>query len=180
MTAAMSYPIPEGHPLQASARGWQQLQVGVLGFVGLCGLFSGDASAARPAWVQDASGVVAVTGLAAALTAVVIVASVAHPFTARPMSAVAAARRLRSGIIVTFVAVTLTALAALSWWWPQHREGAEAPAPAQRVVAVATTTGSACGDLVESGSGAIILDTEGKRVRIPLSRLSSIEVVDKC
>lgn len=25
----MSYPIHEGHPLRASARGWQQLQVGV-------------------------------------------------------------------------------------------------------------------------------------------------------
>jgi hypothetical protein len=47
-------------------------------------------------------------------------------------------------------------------------------------VAVATATGSACGDLVESGSGAIVLDTDGKRVRVPLSRLSSIEVVDKC
>lgn len=180
MTAAMSYPVHEGHPLQASARGWQQLQVGVLGFVGVCGLFSGDASASRPPWVQDASGAVALTGLVAALIAVVIVASVAHPFTARPMTTVAAARRLRSGIIVTFVAVTLTALAALSWWWPQHRETADAPAPVQQVVAVSTATGSACGDLIESGSRAMILDTDGKRVRIPLSRLSSIEVVDKC
>jgi hypothetical protein len=179
MSTPMNYPVHEGHPLQASARGWQQLQVGVLGFVGVCGLFSGDASAARPPWLQDISGGVAVTGLVASLIAVVVIASVAHPFSARPMTVAAAARRLRSGIIITFVAVALTALAALSWWWPQHRETADPPAPPQRV-AVATATGSACGDLVESGSGAIVLDTDGKQVRVPLSRLSSIEVVDKC
>lgn len=175
MRPEASYPMQEGHPLQASARGWQQLQVGVLGFVGLCGLFSGDASASRPPWVQDVSGIIALTGLVAALIAVIVVASVAHPFTA--MTAVGAARRLRSGIIVTFVAVSLTALAALSWWWPQQHADVATPAPR---VAVATGSGTACGDLVESGSGAVILQTDGKRVRVPLSRLSSIEVVDQC
>lgn len=175
----MSHPVQEGQSMQASARGWQQLQVGVLGFVGLCGLFSGDASASRPPWVQDASSVVALGGLVAALIAVVTVASVAHPVGARPTTLLAAARRLRLGIIVTFVAVTLTALAALSWWWPQHRETATASASAERV-AVATAAGSTCGEIVESGSGAIVLASDGKRVRIPLSRVSSIEVVDEC
>ena len=88
----------------------------MLGFVGICGLLSGGKTTFRPSWVQDLSAFSALSGLVLALLAVLLVASVAHPLTPRPISALTASRRLTGGIIVTFVAVGLTALAALSWW----------------------------------------------------------------
>ena len=46
------------------------MQVGVLGFVGLCGVLRGDAGSARPLWLQDLSGIAALAGLMLAILAV--------------------------------------------------------------------------------------------------------------
>jgi hypothetical protein len=58
----MNYPIQGGNPLQDSAREWQKIQVGVLGFVGICGLLSGGKTTSRPSWVQDLSAFSALSG----------------------------------------------------------------------------------------------------------------------
>ena len=65
--------------LTASAREWHKLQLGVLGFVGLCGVLRDDAGSGRPLWLQDLSGIAALADLVLALIAVTLVATVALP-----------------------------------------------------------------------------------------------------
>ena len=45
--------------LQKSAREWQRVQVGVLGFVGLCGMLRGDSGEEQPLWLQKSGGLAA-------------------------------------------------------------------------------------------------------------------------
>ncbi|WNG88696.1 hypothetical protein C6A87_005580 [Mycobacterium sp. ITM-2016-00317] len=105
---------------QDSAREWQKLQLGVIGFVGLCGVFSdGGSSRTRPLWLQQVGAISALAGFLLAVLGVLLVATVAHPLTGRPNATTIAGRRLLVGIVITFVAAALTALAALTWWWPQ-------------------------------------------------------------
>ena len=105
-----NYPFDAAAQVHVSAREWHKLQLGVSGFVGLCGVLRGDSGSGRPLWLQDLSGIAALTGLVLALVAVTLVATVAFPLVAVPSKPAAAARRLRLGIGVTFVAVALTAL----------------------------------------------------------------------
>jgi hypothetical protein len=160
--------------LQDSAREWQKLQLGALGFAGLCGVLKGD-GAARPLWLQSLSGIAVLAALVLAALAVTMLATVAHPLTGRPLSVPAAGRRLSGGIVITFVAVGLTALSALSMWWPE----AKSPEPTNQVT-VTTSSGSACGSVLGSGSGSLALDVNGKKLSVPLNRLDSIQVVGKC
>ena len=83
----MNYPFDAAAQVQASAREWHKLQLGVLGFVGLCGVLRGDSGSGRPLWLQDLSGVAALAGLVLALVAVTLVATVAFPLAAVPESA---------------------------------------------------------------------------------------------
>ena len=93
----MNYPFDAGAQVLASAREWHKLQLGALGFVGLCGVLRGDSGSGRPLWLQDLSGVAALAGLVLALVAVTLVATVAFPLVAVPSKPAAAARRLRLG-----------------------------------------------------------------------------------
>jgi hypothetical protein len=61
-------------------------QLGVLGFVGLCGVLRGDSGSGCPLWLQDLSGITALAGLVLALVAVTLVATVAFPLVAVPRS----------------------------------------------------------------------------------------------
>jgi hypothetical protein len=170
-------PYGSPHLLQDSAQAWQKVQVGVLGFVGLCGVFSGGATGGnRPPWLQDIGALAALGGLVLALVGVVLVATVAHPVRRRPVSPTAETRRLVSGIVITFVAVALTALAALSWWWPSARDGAAA-APK---VAVTTATGYLCGTFQQIGQATLSLNVDGEFVTIPLRSVVSSDVVSTC
>ena len=45
-----------GSDLLASARGWQRLQLGVLGFIGLCGAIEGISGSWNPGWLQTVAG----------------------------------------------------------------------------------------------------------------------------
>jgi hypothetical protein len=106
--------------VQDSAREWQKLQLGVIGFVGLCGVFSdGGSGRTRPLWLQQVGAVSALAGFLLAVLGVLLVATVAHPLTGRPAASTIAGQRLLVGIAFTFIAAALTALAALTWWWPQ-------------------------------------------------------------
>jgi hypothetical protein len=174
----VNYTTDVGTRLQDSAREWQKLQLGALGFVGVCGVLRGDAGSARPLWLQDLSGIAALAGLVLAILAVTMLATVANPLTARPISVSAASRRLSGAIVVTFVAIGMTALSALSMWWPEGR--AEQPASSSDQMTVTTSSGSACGTVVSSGSGSLDLEVHGQRVSVPLNRLVSIKLVDNC
>ena len=59
----MNYPFDAAAQVHASAREWHKLQLGVLGFVGLCGVLRGDSGSGRPLWLQDLSGIAALAGL---------------------------------------------------------------------------------------------------------------------
>jgi hypothetical protein len=159
--------------LVASAREWHRLQLAALAFVGLCGVLRGGDSGEVPAWVDSLAGILALVGLALAAVAVVLVALVAWPVTAELARPVAAARRLRVGIWLTFAAVAVTAAASLSGWWP----GAGSTAGS---VAVSTSSGSACGQVVSGASGWLELQTSSGRVRTPLSEVLSVEPVEAC
>ena len=174
----MNDPFDAAAQVHASAREWHKLQLGVLGFVGLCGVLRGDSGSGRPLWLQDLSGIAALAGLVLALVAVTLVATVAFPLVAVPRNPAAIARRLRLGIGVTFVAVALTALSALSMWWPD-RAGKQVDRASDQVT-VTTSSGSACGTVLDSASGSLDLEVNGERVRVPLNRLVSIRPVDDC
>lgn len=173
----MNRPIQYDTRIQESAREWQNLQLAVLGFVGLCGVLSGDDSGrTRPRWLQEVGAVTAFGGFAMAVVGILLVATVAHPVFRRPPAGSAAVSRLIVGIALTFAAAALTAVAALTWWWPQP---ARQP-PAAPKIEVTTSQGTVCGIAVPGRTGAVHLDADGEQVVIPLRRLLALDVVEDC
>lgn len=166
-------PEPNTSPdvLTASAREWHKLQVAALAFVGLCGVLTADNGTRLPLWLQAVAGVLALLALAAAGIGLLLVAVVAWPL-GRSVEPDAGARRLRAGVTLTCVAVGLTALSASSNWWPQS--GAERP------VQVSTSSGTACGQVVDSAAGWIDLDAAGTVVRVELADLISLRPTETC
>ena len=157
--------------LSASAREWHKLQLAALAFVGLCGVLTGDNGTRLPMWLQSVAGVLALLALAVAAIGILLVLLVAWPLGA-PADPTTGARRLRAGVILTGVAVGLTAFSASSNWWPQSS--------AERPVQVSTSSGTACGQVVDSAAGWIELDVRGKVVRVDLVDLVSLQPTESC
>jgi len=157
--------------LSASAREWHKLQLAALAFVGLCGVLTGDNGTRLPMWLQSVAGVLALLALAVAAIGVLLVVLVAWPLGA-PADPTTGARRLRTGVILTGVAVGLTAFSASSNWWPQSS--------ADRPVQVSTSSGTACGQVVDSAAGWIDLDVRGTVVRVDLVDLVSLRPTESC
>jgi hypothetical protein len=164
-------PIASRDALSATAREWHKVQLGALAFVGLCGVLTGDNGTRLPMWLQSVAGALALLALTCAAIAVLLVALVAWPLGA-PADPTSGARRLRAGVILTVVAVGLTALSASSNWWPQS--GADRP------VQVSTSRGTACGRVVDSAAGWIALDVRGTVVRADLANLQSLRPMESC
>jgi hypothetical protein len=162
---------PAADALSASAREWHKLQLAALAFVGLCGVLTGDNGTRLPLWLQSVAGVLALLALAVAAIGLLLVALVAWPLGAPP-DPTTGARRLRAGVILTGVAVGLTALAASSNWWPQS--------DAERPVQVSTSSGTLCGQVVDSAAGWIDLDVRGSVVRVDLDDLVSLRPTESC
>jgi hypothetical protein len=173
--------------LRASAKGWHGVQLAVLGFIGLCGVLQG-ASPSDPHWLQVLAGVLVLASLVLACTATVLVATAAWPVSEGPVSEGTGdasgqvpdevhrtARRLRSGIGLTFVAVVVLAVAATSSWWPTSADAASSPS-----VEVSTNQGSACGELRDDGPGAVTIATADGDVTVPLPQLVSLRPVSGC
>ncbi|MET0915814.1 MAG: hypothetical protein ABWY81_06400 [Jiangellaceae bacterium] len=157
--------------LSASAREWHKLQVAALAFVGLCGVLTGDNGTRLPMWLQSVAGVLALLALASAAVGLLLVAGVAWPLGVLTDPA-AGARRLRAGVAFTCVAVALTALSASSNWWPQS--GADRP------VQVSTSSGTACGPIVDSAAGWVDLEVEDTVLRVDLTTVVSLRPVESC
>jgi len=162
--------IEPGAVLQASAREWHRLQLAALAFVGLCGVLQGDSGSRNPIWLQDLSAALALAGLVSAGVAVVLVALVAWPVGATT-GAPPAQRRLRVGVAMTFLAVALTALSAMSNWWPEG-ETAE--------VTVTTPRGTACGTVTAGDPGWVTLATPDGPVRARITELVSVAPARGC
>ena len=134
-------------------------------------MLTGDAGTRLPMWLQTVAGVLALLALAVASIAILLVALVAWPL-GEPPDPTTGAHRLRTGVILTGVAVGLTALSASSNWWPQSS--------AERPVRVSTSSGTACGQVVDSAAGWIDLDVRGTVVRVDLADLVSLWPTESC
>ncbi len=167
--------------LANSARGWHGVQLAVLAFIGLCGVLS-DADPTLPRWLQITAGVLAVAALIVSCLSIFVVASVAWPFSARVASSDVAqggARRLRSGIALTYAAVGLMALAASSSWWPTPDDGdIEGAGATVRITDQAGRT--ACGTIVDGPEATIRLATADGTVELAADGLADIVPVDGC
>jgi hypothetical protein len=166
--------------LRNSARGWHGVQLAVLGFIGLCGVLSGDATGA-PSWLEWLSMYLALAALACACIATYLVGAAAWPlYRARAPTDGAGeiqktSRRVTSGLVLTFVAVILLALATSSSWWPSNKGEAGSE------VLVQTTSGqTACGELAESQEGSITLISGEQSVAVPLQQVSALNPSDGC
>jgi hypothetical protein len=173
--------------LRASARGWHGAQLAVLGFIGLCGVLQGQADSPAPHWLKVTAGLLVLLALVLSCLAIGLVATVAWPTSGwrsagesamgDAADVLAGGRRLRLGIVVTFVAVGTLALGAMSSWWPS----AAAPATGgSGSVAVTTSSGSVCGGLVEASQGVLAIQTATQRVLVRLDSVVSISPVDSC
>jgi hypothetical protein len=167
--------------LANSARGWHGVQLAVLAFIGLCGVLS-DTDPRMPRWLEVTAGVLAVAALIASCVSIFVVASVAWPFSSRAAGGDvphAAARRLRTGIALTYVAVGLMAFAASSSWWPTA-DTARLDGAAATVRITDQAGRTACGTITDGPQATIRLATAGGTVELAADRLAHIAPVDSC
>ena len=165
--------------LRVSARGWQGVQLAVLGFIGLCGVLT-DAEPSHPTALQVLAGVLALSSLALACLGTYLVGRAAWPLyragrpsDGDPRELRRASRSLSGGLVLTFVAVALLALSAASSWWPSED-------PAGAAVEAQAQGQAFCGTLAEAGPGSVRLETARRPVEIPLSALTALRPVDGC
>jgi hypothetical protein len=165
--------------LRTSARGWQGVQLAVLGFIGLCGVLT-DSDPSTPRGVAILAGALALAALALACLGTFLVGRAAWPLYRagrfdddHPRELDRASAWLTRGLVLTFTAVALTALSAASGWWP-----ADEPAPAVQ----AETNGQVvCGTLVADAPGGVLrVDVGGRPLDVPLDALTSVRPVDAC
>lgn len=169
--------------LRASARGWNSVQLGVLGFIGLCGVLQNSAGSGQPEWLQWLAGLLALVAFALACVATVLVALAAWPVYATDPAAAEDAdvagtgRRLRLGITLTFVAVAVIALATSSAWWPSETASSQSTGAVQ----VGTQSGQLCGELAApSSTGILAISAGGRVVELELPDVVSLRPVDSC
>lgn len=166
--------------LRTSARGWHGVQLAVLGFIGLCGAINSIGSNQNPEWLELLAGLLVLASLGLACVATVLVASAAWPVqrSGRPRPSAElelhrTERHLRSGIILTFVAVVVLAVATGSSWWPSPR------APGN-LVELSTAGGSVCGTLQESATGTVSIEASGQRFDVRVSEVVSLRPTGAC
>lgn len=170
-----------GAQLQASARGRLSVQLAALGFVGLCGALKSGAGTSAPRGVEALAGVLVLLALALACLATYLVGRTAWPLLGAQAEgdsgAERAGRRLRVGLVLTFVAVALVAAATTAAWWPQP----ERPAGSAGLVQVTASTGTWCGTLRSPGQeGVMRLRVSGQAVDIPVSDITAVSPVADC
>jgi hypothetical protein len=170
--------------LRVSARGWHGIQLAVIGFIGFCGVVQ-DGRPDNPMWLQVWAAILALVALVLACVATFLVGRVAWPlFVGRQASAAnepedleREGRRLRRGLLLTFVALALLALGTASGWWPQSGAGAGAG----RLVAVQARSGDrVCGSLNEASPGTLSVLVDGRRVAVSLQDVVAVDPVNSC
>jgi hypothetical protein len=184
----VSVPDPDGGSsrlaeLRVSARGWHGIQLAVVGFIGFCGVVQ-DGRPDNPMWLQVWAAVLVLAALVLACIATFLVGRVAWPLFAGREASVAneadlerEGRRLRRGLILTFVAVGLLALGTASGWWPQP----VAEDGAGRLVAVQVRSGErVCGSLNEASPGTLSVGVDARRVAVSLQDVVALDPVDRC
>jgi len=166
--------------LRTSARGWHGVQLAVLGFIGLCGAINSVGSNENPRWLELLAGVLVLTSLGLACVATVLVAGAAWPVHGASQAAHSAeqevhrtGQRLRSGIVLTFLAVVAIAAATGSSWWPSSGDR-------DHLVQLSTADGSVCGALLESTTGTVTVEADGRRFVVPSGDVVSLRPTEVC
>jgi hypothetical protein len=172
--------------LRASAKGWHGVQLAVLGFIGLCGVLQGAAGQGGPHWLQVLAGLLVLVALALACTATALVATAAWPVQELEAGNAAGvsvddalhhtARRLRTGIAITFLAVVLLALGATTSWWPEQESSGDSAS----LVEVTTSQGAACGQLQAGDPGTIAVQSSGRLLVIATGDVVRLRPVTAC
>jgi hypothetical protein len=153
-----------------SARGWHQIQLAVLGFVGLCGVLQ-RGRPDNPMWLQTLAAVLIFGALGAALVAIFVVGRVAWP-PAKP--AARPARQLKIGIMLTFLAVAMLALGTTSMWWPESGTSGEE-------VRVQAADGQTwCGRLTAARDGTVGVQTDAGPVVLRLADVAAVRPAETC
>lgn len=173
--------------LRASAKGWHGVQLAVLGFIGLCGVLQGAAGQGGPHWLQVLAGLLVLLALARACIATALVATAAWPVHEIEEGVAAGvtaddllhhtASRLRLGIMITFLAVVVLAVAATSAWWP---EDAASSGSGASLVEITTNQGAACGTLQDGDPGTITISSGGQQVVVPAESVVRLRPVANC
>jgi hypothetical protein len=158
-----------------SAKGWHNLQLAVMGFIGLCGVLRMGDTPTGPEWLSWWSTGMSVAAFVAALISMWMVGGVAFPLYSGDQMPRNATGRLKGGIGMTFASIVMMALAALGGWWPASSSSSEN-------VQVSDPSGnSACGELVQGApSGSMWLQTDQGRVTVALKNVSEIRQVSAC
>ena len=86
------------------------------------------------------------------------------------------ARRLRLGIVITFLAVMVLAVGATSSWWP--KEGSSGASAS--LVEITTTQGAACGSLEDGDPGTITISSGGRQVVVASRDVVRLRPVATC
>jgi hypothetical protein len=166
--------------LRDSARGWHRIQLAVIGFVGFCGVVQ-DGRPDNPMWLQVWAGILVLVALVLACVGTFLVARVAWPLFGGAQTPAAdvegEGRRLRTGLLLTFVAIAVLALGTASGWWPQPaaEDGAGA------LVAVQASSGErVCGSLGQASPGTLRVSADGRRVVVSLRDVVAVEPVESC
>lgn len=86
--------------------------------------------------------------------------------------AIRAARRLRSGIVLTFLCTSfLVAAVGVTWYGPQQQEPD---------VRLETPTGTVCGTVVQARPGSVTLMTGGGAVTVDLAQVTGLQAAARC
>jgi hypothetical protein len=166
--------------LRVSARGWHGVQLAVIGFIGFCGVLQ-NGRPDNPTWLQVWAAILVLVALVLACIATFLVGRVAWPLFGGPLSGdgdfEGEARRLRRGLLLTFVAVAVLALGTASGWWPQP--GGENGGG--QLVAVQASNGErVCGSLATASAGTLRVTVQGRAIDVSLQDVAAVDPVDSC
>jgi len=160
-----------------SAKGWHNIQLAVMGFIGLCGVLRMGNTPNGPEWLGWWSAGMVILAFVSSLLSMWMVGSVAFPlynFGGDAQMPDGAPQRLRGGIRMTFVSILLMVLAGLTGWWPAGG--------GDNKVQVSDANGtSACGAWVEGApAGSIWLRTSDGVVTINIRAIAQMNKVSSC
>jgi hypothetical protein len=160
-----------------SAKGWHNIQLAVMGFIGLCGVLRMGNTPDGPQWLGWWSAGMVILAFVSSLLAMWMVGSVAFPlytFGGEAGMPQSAPQRLRGGIRMTFVSILLMVLAGLTGWWP-------AGASESNVQVRDANGASVCGTWVEGApAGSIWLRTPDGVVTINVRAIAQMDKVSSC
>ncbi len=166
-----------------SAKGWHNIQLAVMGFIGLCGVLSMGATPDGPQWLEWWSAGMAGLAFVASLLSTWMVGSVAFPlygFTGPGDQMPAGAPgRLRGGIVMTFMSIALMVLSSVSGWWPAEAGGSGGGGSTVQIAD--SRGGTACGTLLDGApAGSIRLQTAQRVLTVDLGNVAQMTPVSSC